>query len=107
MKAQDFQKVLAVSLLGSELVWKVWRVLKFRIKDKKSVNFYHNTRICFAASLFYRNLKTFIQTPFCNLFLFQGLCVDDAQGQRRLGIELLDVAKCSHLDVAMLDIAKC
>ena len=25
-----------------------------------------------------------------NLFLFQGLCVDDAQGQRRLGIELLD-----------------
>ena len=27
-----------------------------------------------------------------NLFLFQGLCVDDAQGQRRLGIKLLDVA---------------
>ena len=25
-----------------------------------------------------------------NLFLFQGLCVDDAQGQRRLGIQLLD-----------------
>ena len=25
-----------------------------------------------------------------NLFLFQGLCVDDAQGQRGLGVQLLD-----------------